>query len=210
MSFLAFFPHAFCVGLFRSWLRLPEIGRLEMAMCSSVDEPFLAEVYKRLVLCYGTKESAHTVATLFGWMNSRGIKLSVLSLSIPLPEEVRKPLISLVVSSSTELVLVQIKDNNLILYALVNALTTACPRLKMAVFQRCRLDSSISALLMMSKMLVSLRFIACTGFKVHYFSNLTCPSIKELVILSAVSEVEQTALVKMCPNLKIMHKARST
>jgi len=180
-----------------------------MAMCSATNRIYLKNVYKHSVLRYETKEPATVVARLFEWMVLREIKVSMLSLSVPLPaEDVRQPMISLIINSATKLLAAQIKSNNLLIYSFVNALTCTCPCLRLLAFVECNIDQSVSALLMLSKKLLSLRFVSCSGLKVEYFQGFTCPDVKELAVLSETSEEVQAALIAMCPNVRIVHERR--
>jgi len=170
-----------------------------MAMCSATNRIYLKNVYKHSVLRYETKEPATVVARLFEWMVLREIKVSMLSLSVPLPaEDVRQPMISLIINSATKLLAAQIKSNNLLIYSFVNALTCTCPCLRLLAFVEC----------MLSKKLLSLRFVSCSGLKVEYFQGFTCPDVKELAVLSETSEEVQAALIAMCPNVRIVHERR--
>ena len=135
MNVLACLSVKFGVRLMWIWLSYRDIARLDCALCSTLDRTFLTEAYKLTVLRYEAKQPAKCVPAVLKWLVKREIKLSMLSLSVPLPaDEVRQPLISLIITSSTKLLAAQIKNNNLLVYSIVNALTCTCPCLKILSF----------------------------------------------------------------------------
>jgi len=132
MLLLTGLPIPVSVRLMWSWLSHRDVCNLDMAMCSATNRIYLKYVYKHSVLRYETKEPASIVVELFQSMVLREIKVSMLSLSVPLPaEDVRQSMISLIINSATKLLAAQIKSNNLLFYSFVNALTCTCPCLRL-------------------------------------------------------------------------------
>lgn len=210
MLFFATFHVSVGARILSEWVNLIEVGKLEIAMCSSDNRLQLMSVLEHCVFAYDTSICEDYAEMTLGWLVVHKVKVSILNLVNPLSRSTNTLLLSLISNSKSHIAEVHIDDNNLITHTVVAGLTMNCVNLEWLELRNCEVDLSIRVLFLTAKRLAKVGLQNCQGLVVPLFEDITCGSINHLYVAEPISDEPLAAMLKMCSHLKYFFSYQST
>lgn len=202
MSLVFAIPTEVAAHLVSKWLKVSDVCKLEVAMCSPTDRLNLMTVYESAVIkCEPYSRIYDKLEYQLDWMIVRKIRASTLHLLSPVPRSAVTKLISIISSSKSLVKSFELGDDCEVVDTLMMVMAQYCKHLTFIEVGDCTLGTSFVQLLASSPLLEELIVNNCTGLQSSYFAGLLCPSVKTLRVDGWCDPDIQIALLVMCPEL---------
>ena len=202
MQFIFDIPVDYAVQLLSKWLTLRNICDLEVAMCSVENRLRLGSIYEALVIeCRYVVGYVERMEKQLDWLVFRRIRVSSLRVEYPLPSCSLSKITALLKHSATQLLDLDLNENDKSLKAIAVAVSRYCTGIKILEVANMVLCAPFFAILGTLHNFKDLVFFQCDKLDVGHLSGTSCPSVENLSICGNYSFQVQDALVKICPNL---------
>lgn len=204
MNLLIDLPVEVVAQLLSSWLKVPEVCKIEVVLCSPQLRTSLLSVYESSVLELNVCRAPNSTTRQVDWYIRRGVKISKLHARPTLTPNDCDKVVVLLSHSTSFVTSVTITGRSSRMKELgrllLRALVTCCHHLRYFQIENCELSDTFWCLLSASTVLVDLIVCSCTVPLGPWASswNARCPSVQTLNIVGKVECKMEVALQKAC------------
>ena len=202
MKLLVELPTDFVVHILSEWLRLRDVRKLDVAMCSTVNRLSMGCIYEGLVLkSNGAAGDIRKTENQLDWFLVRKIKLSTFRVDYPLSRKALPKVIALLAHSHSHLRTLYLHDVGTSLSSIALCISQYCTGIINLQVANMNLCAPFFEMLSNLRQLKTLTIQECEKLNDVHAQGSLCLSVGTLTLEGKHCTELQEVLLKMCPNL---------
>lgn len=202
MKLICYLPTDFVVQILGEWLRLRDVCKLDVAMCSTVNRLSLGCVYEGVVLkCNGAAGDIGKTEYQLDWFLVRRIRLSAFRVDYPLSRKALPKVIALLTHSHSHLRTLYLHDVGTSLSSIALCISQYCTGIINLQVANMNICGPFFEMLSNLRQLKNLTIQECEKLNDVHAQGSLCLSVETLTLEGKHCTELQEVLLKMCPNL---------
>lgn len=194
-------PADFAVGILSEWLKLKQLCRLEVAMCSANNRIGMGPIYEALSVENYPLNDETVMEKQLDWLLVRRIRLRWFKITQPLQRPIFSKVAALLRHSQSTLRTLDVYENEELINVIGVTAAKYCSQIETLKINRMNLTVSFFTMLGGFNNLKTLVLYQCENFGIECLNDVSCLPVCTLCMCGNFSVQIQKALLKVCPKL---------